>query len=180
MSSRRLKSKYNPFHVYIWYTYILAWKIIYNPILVTVVFQLPSFVIDQNLQAFIWFSWFLSNIFCTKIYNPLFDQSNEFIHVLVFVFYYLSLLFYHIFAKHGFSVYGERSGSTPCSIVQVKMLFDLNSLWFDCVVFRAVLFFKFDVLYFCRFNFWNHYWPTEWNYIWWNCLLVLCETERNH
>lgn len=94
LSSRRLKSKYNPFHVYLWYTYIMAWKIIYNPILVTVVFQLPSFVIDQNLQSFIWFSWFLSNIFCSKIYNPLFDQSNEFIHV--FVFYYLSLLFYHL------------------------------------------------------------------------------------
>lgn len=35
------------------YIYILAWKIIYNPILVTVVFQLPFFVIDQNLQSFI-------------------------------------------------------------------------------------------------------------------------------
>lgn len=93
-AARRLKSKYNPFHVYIWYTYIMAWKIIYNPILVTIVFQLPSFVIDQNLQSFVWFSWFLSNIFCSKIYNPLFDQSNEFIHV--FVFYYLSLLFPHL------------------------------------------------------------------------------------
>lgn len=133
MSSRRLKSKYNPFHVYIWYIYIyiLAWKIIYNPILVTVVFQLLFFVIDQNLQSFIWFSWFLSNIFCSKIYNPLFDQSNEFIHV--FVFFNLSLLFYHIFAKHGFSVYGERSGSKPYSIVQwrcflIWILYDLIEL----------------------------------------------------
>lgn len=97
--------------------------------------------------------------------------------------YLFSIIFLYsfiIFAKHGFSIYGERSGSTPCSIVQVKMLFDLNSLWFDCVVFRAVLFFKFDVLYFCRFNFWNHYWPTEWNDIWWICRLVLSGTERNH
>lgn len=45
--------------------------------------------------------------------------------------YLFSIIFLYsfiIFAKHGFSVYGERRGSTPCSIVQVKMLFDLNSL----------------------------------------------------
>lgn len=134
MSSRRLKSKYNPFHVYKWYTYIMAWKIIYNPILVTVVFQLPLFV--KKLL--------------TKICNHLFDFLDFYqisfvpkftilcltkvMNLYMYLFSIIFLYSFIIFAKHGFSVYGERSGSTPCSIVQVKMLFDLNSLWFDWIV----------------------------------------------
>lgn len=131
LSSRRLNSKYDPFHVYIWYTYIMAWKII------------------CTIQYWLLLCFNYHFLLLTKICNHLFDFLDFYqisfvpkftilclTKVMNLYMYLFSLIFLYsfiIFAKHGFSVYGERSGSKPYSIVQwrcflIWILYDLIEL----------------------------------------------------